>query len=387
MRENVDYFCLILIKNYIWKRFNLLLIHHIALKTNLLLYFLAFSLPAWASPFEPHIQAIRINGQTKSFNPKAPLQLAALEDDLVIIFVPFPDTKYQYFLENYDKSWGTSPYPMVRYTNLRGGDYRLKIRTLHKNILSKIFSFPITAERSLTEEWWFLPSVIFYSLLLLGTGIYFFLLYNFREKLKVETIRHKIASDLHDEVGATLSSIAIATRIVEKKLGNRANGLGVILNQIKTDSEETIQTIRDTVWAINPENDSVEILFEKMRSFALQMLTVQNITLDFKNEYQYAKSLKMSMEQRRNVYMIFKEAINNIAKYANATKVEVHISQAKEGFRLVINDNGMGFNCQEIHDGNGLKNFKKRAAENFMDFKIQSEIGKGTDLEVMVFEV
>jgi signal transduction histidine kinase len=93
------------------------------------------------------------------------------------------------------------------------------------------------------------------------------------------------------------------------------------------------------------------------------------------------------MEQRSNIYMIFKEAINNIAKHAKATKVEVHILQAKEGFKLEINDNGKGFDCQEIHEGNGLKNFKKRAEENFMDFKIQSEIGKGTDLEVMVFEL
>ena len=348
---------------------------------------MGLSVSLLAQHFEPTIQTIRINGQQVSFNPKVPLQLSALDDDLVITFTPSVDTEYQYFLENYDKSWGTSPYPIVRYTNLRGGYYTLKIRTLHKNNYSETISFPITAERSLTEEWWFLPSVIFYSLLLLGAGIYFFLLYNFREKLKVETIRQKIASDLHDEVGATLSSIAIATRIIEKKLGNRANGLGVILEQIKTDSEETIQTIRDTVWAINPENDSVEILFEKMRSFALQMLMVQNISLDFRNDYKYPKSLKMSMEQRRNVYMIFKEAINNIAKHAKATKVEVYISQAKEGFKLEIIDNGKGFDCQEIHEGNGLKNFKKRAEENFMDFKIKSEIGKGTDLRLMVFEV
>ena len=176
-------------------------INHRTLKTNLLLYFLAFSFPIWAYTSEPHIQTIRINGQSKSFNPKVPIQLAALEDDFVITFIPIPDTEYQYFLENYDKSWGTSPYPIVRYTNLRGGDYTLKIRTLHKNIYSKTIAFPITAERSLTEERWFLPSIIFYSLLLLGAGIYYFLLYNFREKLKVETIRHKIASDLHDEVG------------------------------------------------------------------------------------------------------------------------------------------------------------------------------------------
>lgn len=348
---------------------------------------MGLSVSILAQTYEPTILSIRINGQTKPFNLKVPLQLSALDDDLVIQFQPQPHTQYQYFLENYDKSWGSSPYPIVRYTNLAGGNYTLKVRTLQKKQLSSILSFSIVAERSLTEEWWFLPSVIFYSLLLLGAGIYFFMLYNFREKLKVETIRQKIASDLHDEVGATLSSISIATRVVQQRLGNQANGLSPILEQIKTDSEDTLQTIRDTVWAINPENDSVDLLFEKMRSFALQMLMVQNIALDFKNEYQYAKSLKMSMEQRRNVYMMYKEAINNIAKHAQATKVSVLISKVSEGFRLVISDNGKGFNYQENYEGNGLKNFKKRAEESFIEFKMSSEIGKGTDLEMVVFEV
>jgi signal transduction histidine kinase len=357
------------------------------LKIKLLVFFLGLSVSLLAQSPEPTILSIRINGQEKTFNPKVPLQLSALDDDLVIQFRPQSDTQYQYFLVNYDKSWGKTPYPIVRYTNLAGGNYTLKVKTLRNNKFSSILSFPIVAERSLTEEWWFLPSVIFYSLLLLGAGIYFFLLYNFREKLKVETIRQKIASDLHDEVGATLSSISIATRVVQKKLGSRANGLSPILEQIKSDSEDTIQTIRDTVWAINPENDSVELLFEKMRSFALQILTVQNIAFDFKNEYQYAKSLKMSMEQRRNVYMMYKEAINNIAKHAQATKVNVLISKAKEGFKLEISDNGKGFDYQENHEGNGLKNFQKRAEESFMQFKMKSEIGKGTALEMVVFEV
>jgi signal transduction histidine kinase len=357
------------------------------LKIKLLVFFLGLSVSTLAQTPEPTILSIRINGQEKTFNPKVPLQLSALDDDLVVQFRPQSNTQFRYLLENYDKNWGSSPYPIVRYTNLAGGDYTLKVRALQNNKLSSILSFSISAERSLTEEWWFLPSVIFYSLLLLGAGIYFFLLYNFREKLKVETIRQKIASDLHDEVGATLSSISIATRVVQKKLGNQANGLSPILEQIKTDSEDTIQTIRDTVWAINPENDSVDLLFEKMRSFALQILTIQNIALDFKNEYQHAKSLKMSMEQRRNVYMMYKEAINNIAKHAQATKVNVLISKANEGFKLAISDNGKGFDCKENHEGNGLKNFQKRAEESFMEFKMKSEIGKGTELEMVVFEV
>jgi signal transduction histidine kinase len=353
----------------------------------MLILFLGLNFPSLAQSFEPIILSIRINGQHQSFNPKTTLSLSALDDDLVLFFQPSARTQYYFLLENYETKWQQSPYPMVRYTNLGGGNYILKIKNYRDGTFSRSISIPIQVESSLTEEWWFTPSVIFYSLLLLGTMIYFFLLYNFREKMKVETIRQKIASDLHDEVGATLSSIAIATRVVQKKLGNQANGLSPILEQIKEDSEATIQTVRDTVWAINPENDSVEMLFEKMRSFALQILTVQQISLDFKNEYKFNKSLKMSMEQRRSLYLIYKEALNNIAKHAKATKVKVRILPMKAGFILAVNDNGKGFDCHVIHEGNGLKNFKKRADESFMEFKIKSKIGRGTDLEVMVFEV
>jgi Histidine kinase len=251
-------FCFYSIKNYIWLRLFRSPICCIILKINLLVFFVGFSVSLLAQAPEPEILVIRINGQKRAFIPKIPLRLKAQEDDLVLQFRPQPNVTFHYFLENSDKSWGVSPYPIVRYTNIAGGNYTLKIRTTQHQKFSSTLSIPLIVEDFLSEEWWFLPSVIFYSLLLLGAGIYFFLLYNFREKLKVETIRQKIASDLHDEVGATLSSISIATRVVQKKLGSNTNGLSPILEQIKTDSEDTIQTIRDTVWAINPANDSVE---------------------------------------------------------------------------------------------------------------------------------
>jgi signal transduction histidine kinase len=351
-----------------------------------LILFLGLSVSAFAQGLGMPVKAIYINGK-QSFNLKLPVQLSALDDDLVMLFPEQQEVQYQYFLENYDKSWHNTPYPMVRYTNLQGGEYVLKFKVLQQHKAFIITSIPIFVEHSLTEEWWFLPCIIFYSLLLLGAAIYFFLLYNFREKLKVETIRQKIAADLHDEVGATLSSISIATRVIEKRLGKQTHGLSPILEQIKTDSEDTIQTIRDTVWAINPEHDSVEMLVEKMRSFALQILAIQSINLDFRNEYKFRKSLKMSMGQRRNLYLIYKEAINNIAKHAQATVVTVLILKMNEGFKLIISDNGKGFNHEENHEGNGLKNFQKRADESFMKFNILSEIGKGTTLELLIFEI
>jgi signal transduction histidine kinase len=245
----------------------------------------------------------------------------------------------------------------------------------------------LKVEKSTTEEWWFWPAVTIYALLLVGAAIYFFLLYNFRQKLKIQSLRNRIAADLHDEVGATLSSIAISTRLVEKKFGAQAPEMLSILQQIKTDSEDTIQSIRDTVWTLNPNNDSVEQLFEKMRSLAFQLLTPQDISLDFNNQLSATEinRLKMSMEQRQNIYLIFKEALNNILKHAEATKVSVDLRMTKEGeLRLFISDNGRGFDTSQDYEGNGLKNFKKRALESFMEVKLDSKIENGTQLEVIV---
>lgn len=333
------------------------------------------------------IKSIKVNGKDKTLVHSHTIELKALEDDLIIEFAPKDSVKYEYQLKPYQSYWVSSSYPVVSYTKLSGDNYVLQVRTLKNGKTTVYQPITIAVEKAVTEVSWFWPAVVIYAILLISAGAYFFLLYNFRQKLKVESIRNRIAADLHDEVGATLSSIAIATRLVERKLNNTSADLLPILQQIKTDSEDTIQTIRDTVWTINPHNDSLAQLFEKMRSFALQILTAQDIALDFNNQISSPKPVKISMEQRRNVYLIFKEAINNIAKHAQATHAKVGIKQEAEGIRLEISDNGVGFDTAQVHEGNGLKNFKKRAEESFIQLELHSSAEKGTQLSMLVYEV
>ncbi len=300
---------------------------------------------------------------------------------------PGPGLSYQYKLDGFDPQWQSSPYPVARYTRLPGGTYRFQIRYRADGRLSATVTIPVSVERELMEEGWFWPSVVVYVLVLLGAAMYFFMLYNFRQKLNVQSIRYRIAADLHDEVGATLSSIAMATNMVQRKVnGNQADVLS-LLATIKADSEETIHTIRDTVWTINPDNDSPEKLFEKMRSFAFQVLTTQNIALQFDNQVRFDKRLKISMESRRNLYLIFKEAINNIAKHSEATKAYVQITRSAEGLHWRIDDNGAGFDTGQQTDGNGLKNFRSRATESLIELTIDSEPGKGTRISMIVPEL
>ena len=301
------------------------------------------------------------------------VHLKALDDDILIEFIN-KDNKsilgdsFRFVLEGYDKEWTTTAFPIARYTSLKGGDYIFKAQWSGNDT---IFIKRIQVERALSEEPWFYPSVISSILLILGAIFYFWSIYNLRQKLKVQTIRNHIASDLHDEVGATLSSVAISVRTVQRKLHNTPE-LVDVLEKVRLLSEETNHNLRDTVWTINPENDTFDKVIDRMRAFAFQILMAQEIQLDFENNVDTTKPFKISMEQRRNVYLMFKEAVNNIARHSEATKASVKLTQEKDGIRLTIEDNGKGFEMGDKYDGNGLKNFRRRAAESFINLDVKS---------------
>lgn len=333
---------------------------------------------------KPQITIVRSRGQTKTPDKQGIIALTALENDLLIEWKSCVGCTYRYKLAGVNQDIVVYEYPMASFTNLKGGEFLFWVQTQQNGRWSKPAQLIFKVETSLVESSWFWPSVVFYALLLIGAGIYFFLLYNFRQKLKLHSLRNRIAADLHDEVGATLSSIAISTRLVERKLGQHVPEALSLLQQIKTDSEDTIQSIRDTVWTLNPDNDSLPQLLEKMRSMAFQLLTPQDIALDFKNDIAADTILKISMEQRRNLYLIFKEALNNTLKYAQATKVSFEFRVLSSELKMTITDNGKGFDTAQRHEGNGLKNYQKRAKESMMEVTLTSKIGEGTKIEVTV---
>ncbi len=342
------------------------------------------------------IDSVLVRGESVAFRPGEQLHLGASDDDLTFIFSSENSKHYRYRLEGFDNGWIASRYPVARYTNLKGGNYRLLVESTPGNALPRDTlaanrpagraSLTFSIERELTEEWWFAPAVIAYVLLLLGVLMYFFFLYHFKQNLKVQAMRNRIAADLHDEVGATLSSIAMATNMVQRKLG-QATEVNDLLTNIRADSEDSIQIIRDTVWTINPDNDAPEKLFEKMRSMAFQMLAVREIRVEFENAVRNVKGLKISVEQRRNVYLMFKETMNNIARHSAARHVSVRISETAEGICIAIEDDGGGFDPGKPVEGNGLRNLRNRAAGSFIDFAIDSAPGKGTRISMVVPEL
>ena len=214
------------------------------------------------------------------------------------------------------------------------------------------------------------------------TVVVFFLLYRTyqtRQMLKLQTLRNKIASDLHDDVGSTLSSISIFSEIARQQSGE----VKPMLDQIGESSRKMLDAMADIVWTINSENDQFEKIILRMRSFAYELLGAKKIDFEFEVD-ETAGKLKLPMDVRKNLYLIFKEATNNMVKYSEASKASFTISGTKEKLMMLIRDNGKGFDTTKESLGNGLKNMKKRAQEIGAKLLIESEPGNGTTIQLLM---
>lgn len=322
-----------------------------------------------------------VNGKAISITGKA-VQLSAGANDLILEFSPLQSdsVSYLYRLKGIETDWLQSKYPVARYRELPGGSFTFEIKGINQSRQLAYLTIEIVKEKAFWNEWWFIPSIVLYVLIVVGVGIYLFLLYDFRQKLKMQNVRNQIAADLHDEVGSNLNSIAIFVEILRK---NAPADMLPILEKIIENSKESVSLMQDTVWTINPKNDSIYKLFDRMNSFAAQLLAGKDIAFDF-NVQADLRKVNFTMEQRKSVYLIFKEAINNIVKHAQATKVTVTIDWLKDSLQILIEDNGKGFDPSEEYEGNGLVNFKERAREAEIVLSIESERQAGTKIRMSV---
>lgn len=215
--------------------------------------------------------------------------------------------------------------------------------------------------------------------LLLLLSFFIYRNYRNRQQLKLQLLRNKIASDLHDDIGSTLSSISIFSQMAQQQ----SKEVNPLLETIGENSRKMLDAMADIVWTINPENDQFEQIVLRMRSFAFELLGAKNIDFEFKADEDVSK-MKLSMDVRKNLYLIFKEALNNMAKYSRANKALFDIKEDKNVLSMLIHDNGKGFDMLQTTPGNGLRNMKKRADEIGAKLLIDSNPDKGTTIQLNV---
>lgn len=200
-----------------------------------------------------------------------------------------------------------------------------------------------------------------------------------KRQLALEQMRQTISRDLHDDIGSALSSINILSKVAQlEKDGNVQN----YLQRVGDQSAKMMETMGDMVWSINPRNDSMEQVVARMREFATEIVDAQNIALEFVDKI--PEGTIINSEKRRNLFLIFKEAVNNAAKYSDARQLKIRLVKENHHLNLTITDNGKGFDEATIKAGNGLRNLRERAKESGGTLTIKSEIDKGTEVMLML---
>ncbi len=239
-----------------------------------------------------------------------------------------------------------------------------------------------TAERSSFR----FNALVVGSLLLLGLGIAIAAWLLNRAKLRrledAQRLRKQIAHDLHDEIGSTLSSISLLSGMVNDMAAqNRPDTARRMVEKIHTDARQILNAMDEIVWTINPGNDALRPVALRLREYAQPLFDAQHIhlTLDVPTT-----DVPMSMDVRRNLYLIGKEAINNAAKYAQATEVTIRFSQVAGQLSVLIEDNGRGFDPAQPSDRTGQQSMQARAEAIGGRLSVESSPGQGTRVAVSV---
>lgn len=269
--------------------------------------------------------------------------------------------------------------PSINLFNLPGGEYVAIFVDRNTNErVSKAFKI----ESEFWGRWWFPPVMLFAFSFFIAMIFYIIYKIRLRQQLQNHQVRDSIARDLHDDIGSYLSSISILSQNVGALLSKDPEKASLSSKRIGETARLVMDTMGDIVWSINPSHDSMPLIIQKMQDLAAELFYDQDIRTSFVADDSLDK-LNLSLDRRRDFYLIFKEAITNIKKYALATEVQIKITKVGQQIELSIKDNGVGFDIsaptsKKANGGNGLENMRTRAERLGGQLQIESDKGKGT---------
>lgn len=334
------------------------------------------------------IKRIQVNAITRSdLLDQEIIRLKPMEKNVVLQFdaIDFKNpTKilFRYKINQKGKPgnpWTTTNHYEVALASLSPGEYELVYNAANEH------GFWHNADKriviQLPKPWyatlWFFT---FCGLAVAGI-LYSIYRYKMRELRRIMMIRNRISRDLHDDIGSSLGSISIYSEVAKNTAPESRTD---VLDKIGDASREILEKLNDIVWSINPENDTLEKMEKRMRSYAAMLLNPLGISFDLKLTTAN-QAARMDMDDRRHVYLIFKEALHNAAKYAQCKSVSIDIMEEGGKLRMDIRDDGKGFLKEQVaaHNGNGLKSMKSRAEMLGASLTIDSQLGQGTQIHLV----
>ena len=270
------------------------------------------------------------------------------------------DNQYAYILEGFDNDWHyvDSKRRIANYTNLPPGDYIFRVcgsnnDGVWNNNGARIF---IIILPPFWETWWFIAGFV----LIGGYLVYFLSTIRFRNLLAIEKLKSKLAADLHDNIGSGLTEISILSELNSHLASNSLPDLSRKLETLSEKARLLIDNMSDIVWMINPQRDTFYHLILRLKDSYADLMNAAGISFKTTNIEKFT-ILKLPMEYKQNIFLIFKEGINNSIKYSKCKKISLEANLDKDVLELILKDDGVGFLTEKDFLGNGILNMKSRA--------------------------
>jgi len=300
------------------------------------------------------------------------IEFAALD------MAPAHKHKYLYKLEGIDPDWINSDFRTTAYyTDIDPGEYNFFVKACNAdNIWSDPIALSIIIKPAWWMTWWFKVLIGF---IILTISL---LLYRIRinQLLKIERLRYDIASDLHDEIGSNLSSISVDGQLLQKSKSLTEKERELTTDISKTASQ-TLDAMRDIIWFINPKNDDGEDIIFKMKETASRLLAGTDWSFNVNGNIRFEG---FSLEQRRNIFLIYKEALTNVIRHSQASKCFVNLTGQSDKIIISVKDDGVGFDFNNVKKNFGILSMIKRAEKIKAALNITSSTGKGTEIILTV---
>lgn len=286
--------------------------------------------------------------------------------------------QFRYFLEGIDPAWVSSEQRSIAYyTDINPGKYKFYVEASNADgIWSKPITLSIIISPAWWMTWWFKVLIVLF-IIALGYLAY---LYRLKQLLAIQNIRLNIANDLHDEIGSNLSSISVDSQMLLKSssLDETEQQLASFIGNT---AKETVETMRDIIWFINPRNDFDTDMVIKMKETAAKLLAGIIWTLNVSPEVKFEK---FNLEIRRSIFLIYKEVLHNIIRHAETKTCLIEMSGNANFVTLLIKDEGKGFDLKTVQENNGLRSIKRRAEKINASLTINSEVGNGTCITLVI---
>ncbi len=298
--------------------------------------------------------------------------------------------RLQYRLDGLDSGWvDANPERVANFSRLPAGNYRFRVRassdegTWNEN--GATFAFTVTP--FLWQQWWFQSLALFLFAAATIVAVRYISFRRLRHKLQMleaqaalDKERARIARDLHDDLGSRLTEIVLLSDL----MFDDANQPNPAAHRVSETAREVIKSLDETVWAVNPRNDTLPHLMDYIGQFAVGFLRTARIDCHADVPIHVPKK-NVSTEVRHNLFLVVKEALNNIVSHANATEAWLKISTDERAVGIIIEDNGHGFeNAPNNGTADGLRNMRQRIEEIGGKFDLQSKTAKGTCIAITV---